>query len=136
MPNANSRVLLGHARDWFGEPQIRLESRISQRDREHARTLLRLVTGEVRASRDRADTARHDPTAPPWTVAFGNHQMGTARMHRDPREGAVDLDCRMHGTANLFVASSAVFPSSGVTNPTVTIVALAVRLAARLRRDG
>jgi len=112
MPNANSRVRLGHARDRFGEPKIRLEWRITQHDREHARTLLRLVAAEVARLEIGRTRLVFDPMAPEWTVAFGNHQMGTARMHRDPQQGVVDLDCRVHGTANLFVASSAGFPTS------------------------
>ena len=53
-------------------------------------------------------------------------------MHEDPREGVVDSDCRVHGVANLFVAGSSVFPTSGSANPTLTIVALALRLADHL----
>ena len=59
--------------------------------------------------------------------------MGTTRMHADPRRGVVDADCRVHGIANLYVAGSSVFPTSGAANPTLTIVALALRLAGHLR---
>jgi choline dehydrogenase-like flavoprotein len=59
---------------------------------------------------------------------FGHH-MGTTRMSSDPRSGVVDADCRVHGMANLFVASSSVFPTSGFANPTLTILALALRIA-------
>jgi choline dehydrogenase-like flavoprotein len=55
--------------------------------------------------------------------------MGTTRMSLDPKSGVVDADCRVHGVANLFVASSSVFPTSGFANPTLTILALALRLA-------
>ncbi|HEX6105625.1 MAG TPA: GMC family oxidoreductase, partial [Gemmatimonadales bacterium] len=54
------------------------------------------------------------------------------RMHRDPSQGVVDEHCRVHGVENLFVAGSSVFPAAGVANPTLTIVALAIRLADRL----
>jgi choline dehydrogenase-like flavoprotein len=55
--------------------------------------------------------------------------MGTTRMHVDPKKGVVDQDCRVHGISNLFVAGSSVFPTSGSATPTITIVALALRLA-------
>ncbi len=54
--------------------------------------------------------------------------MGTTRMHADPKQGVVDENCRMHGVSNLYVAGSSVFPTSGHVNPTLTIVALALRL--------
>jgi choline dehydrogenase-like flavoprotein len=63
----------------------------------------------------------------------GNHHMGTTRMHPDPRYGVVDADCRVHGLSNLYVAGSSVFPTSGGVNPTLTIVALAERLADHLK---
>jgi choline dehydrogenase-like flavoprotein len=62
------------------------------------------------------------------------HHMGTTRMHSDPAQGVVDADCRVHDVANLFVAGSSVFPTGGTAPPTLTIVALALRLAQHLRR--
>jgi choline dehydrogenase-like flavoprotein len=50
-------------------------------------------------------------------------------MARDPAEGVVDANCRVFGVHNLSLAGSAVFPTSGQANPTLTLVALAVRLA-------
>jgi choline dehydrogenase-like flavoprotein len=65
----------------------------------------------------------------------GNHHMGTTRMHPDPRHGVVDSDCRVHGIENLYVGGSSVFPSAGYSNPTLTIVALGLRLADHLRKE-
>ncbi|MCP2802701.1 GMC family oxidoreductase, partial [Salmonella enterica subsp. enterica serovar Typhimurium] len=62
-------------------------------------------------------------------AADGFHQIGTARMAAHWRDGVVDPRCRVFGTDNLYVASSAVFPSSGQANPTLTIVALSARIA-------
>ena len=61
------------------------------------------------------------------------HHMGTTRMHSDPAHGVVDANCRVHGVSNLFVCGSSVFPTAGVAPPTLTIVALALRLADHLR---
>jgi choline dehydrogenase-like flavoprotein len=67
--------------------------------------------------------------------AYGGHHIGTARMGKDPRTSVVDADCRIHGVENLFVAGTAVFPTSSQANPTLTAVALALRLADRLKRS-
>ena len=64
----------------------------------------------------------------------GNHHMGTTRMHIDPKQGVVDQNCRVHGVSNLFIAGSSVFPTGGQANPTLTIIALAIRLADRVKK--
>jgi choline dehydrogenase-like flavoprotein len=56
-------------------------------------------------------------------------------MHPDPRRGVVDANSRGHEIANLYVAGSSVFPTSGSANPTLTIVALALRLAEHVDRS-
>jgi choline dehydrogenase-like flavoprotein len=54
-------------------------------------------------------------------------------MHPDPRWGVTDGDGRVHGTDNLFVTGSSIFCSAGFANPTLTIVAFALRLADHLK---
>jgi choline dehydrogenase-like flavoprotein len=68
-------------------------------------------------------------------VRLSNHVSGTCRMSRSSDSGVVDANLRVHGTRNLHVCSSAVFPSIGAVNPTVTIVALAHRLGRHLGRQ-
>lgn len=58
---------------------------------------------------------------------FSAHQMGTCRMHRDPRQGIVDEYARVHGYTGLTVADASVFPLSSGVNPMLTIMALAHR---------
>jgi choline dehydrogenase-like flavoprotein len=71
----------------------------------------------------------------PWPEALpGHHHSGTTRMHPDPTKGVVDADCRVHGIDNLHIAGGSVFPTNGYANPTLTIVALALRLADRIQR--
>jgi choline dehydrogenase-like flavoprotein len=65
--------------------------------------------------------------------AYGGHHIGTARMGNDPRTSVVDANCRVHGVRNLHVASAAVFPTSSQANPTLTVVALSLRLAERIK---
>jgi len=71
----------------------------------------------------------------PWDRSMwgGCHHVGTARMSDTVTRGMVNTDCRLHDVDNVYVASSAVFPTSGYANPTITIVALALRLAEHLR---
>ncbi|MEP6916320.1 MAG: GMC family oxidoreductase, partial [Acidobacteriota bacterium] len=73
--------------------------------------------------------AGHSAARWPDAIAPAGHHMGTTRMNSNPAQGVVDENCRVHGTSNLFVAGSAVFPTAGWAPPTLTIVALALRLA-------
>ena len=66
----------------------------------------------------------------------GGHIMGTTRMGTSQSNSVVDRDCRVHGYDNLFVAGSSVFPTGGYVNPTLTILALALRLADTLATAG
>ncbi len=66
-------------------------------------------------------------------VLGGGHIMGTTRMGTDRSNSVVDRNCRVHGYQNFFIAGSSVFPTGGYANPTLTIVALASRLAREIR---
>ncbi|MBW4459960.1 MAG: GMC family oxidoreductase [Nodosilinea sp. WJT8-NPBG4] len=66
-------------------------------------------------------------------IEGAHHHMGTTRMHDDPKQGVVDANCRVHGMENLFIAGCSVFPTGGYANPTLTIVALAARLADHIK---
>jgi choline dehydrogenase-like flavoprotein len=68
-----------------------------------------------------------------WDASTSWHQMGTMRMAETATDGVVDANCRVHGTRNVFVAGGAVMPSCGRANPTLTIVALSIRLADHLK---
>ena len=61
------------------------------------------------------------------------HHIGTARMADSPADGVIDRNLCVHGTDNLYIASSAVFPTGGHSNPTLTMLALTFRLADQLR---
>ena len=58
--------------------------------------------------------------------------MGTTRMGETVKDSVCDKNCKVHGYNNLFLAGSSVFTTSGASNPTLTIVALALRLADKL----
>jgi choline dehydrogenase-like flavoprotein len=100
------------------------------RSAEASRTCL--YAALIRLNRSRV---RQEPGAVPQMMG-GGHIMGTTRMGRTRSDSVVDRDCRVHGYDNFFVAGSSLFPSGGFVNPTLTIVALAVRLADEIARRG
>jgi choline dehydrogenase-like flavoprotein len=143
-PNPDSRVTLTGERDALGMPRVALDWRLSPIDKRSVRVTMEALDGELR----RLDLGTCTPEpwlaedGPDWEVdplisnhpIGGFHHMGTTRMAASPRAGVVDADCRVHGVANLYVAGSSVFPTGGWANPTLTIVALALRLADHLGR--
>ncbi|MGH8659763.1 MAG: GMC family oxidoreductase [Gammaproteobacteria bacterium] len=112
-----------------------MDWRLSDIDKEGIRRAHRLIAVEVGRSgfdRMRIDLPDEDPELLKGAEGVCHH-MGTTRMHPDPRLGVVDANCRIHGLENIFIAGSSVFATSGYANPTLTIVALALRLADRVR---
>ncbi len=134
-PNAESRVTLGNRCDALGMPRVRLEWRSTPLDRHTAERAPQLIGAEL----ERIGLGRIEPGAslnawPPAPLqGLRGHHMGTTRMSTDPRHGVVDPQCRVHGIDNLFIAGSSVFPTAGAGAPTLTIVALALRLADHLQ---
>lgn len=135
-PNPASRVTLDHPRDAFGLNRVKLDWRMLPIDR---RTVVRAeeIIGEELQRLGIGTLQPLDPAEVdgwPSNLEGGWHQIGTTRADDDPKRGVVDRDGKMHGMANLFVAGSSVFPTAGAAPPTLTIVAMALRLAGHLRR--
>ena len=65
----------------------------------------------------------------------GRHHSGTTRMASAPAKGVVNAECRLFDVENISIAGSSVFPTIGYANPTLTIVALALRLAEHLKKQ-
>ena len=134
-PNPESRVTLGSRRDQFGLPVARVAWRPVASDRASIRASQQTLDAALRAAgigRMRFMLGDERPAA----LFEGNfHHLGATRMHTDPGKGVVDADCRVHGIRNLYVAGSSVFPTYGCSNPTLTVVALALRLADHLRKE-
>lgn len=132
-PNRESRVVLADDSDGLGVPRARLEWQLDELDGASLRKGLLLFAREV-GQRGLGRVLLADPRQDDWTrrVTGGCHHIGTTRMSRTAEAGVVDVDCRVHGLDNLYVAGSSVFPTAGWANPTLTIVALAVRLARRI----
>jgi choline dehydrogenase-like flavoprotein len=136
-PNPDSRVVLGQERDRLGMRRANLDWRLSALDKRSARTLVELVGQEIARLEvgrlQMADWLAQDDDAWSDDVDGHYHHMGTTRMASDPSRGVVDADCRVFGVANLYVAGSSVFPTGGCTNPTLSLTALALRLADHLQ---
>lgn len=128
-PDPESRVSLGEQRDAQGQRRLIVDWRVSEADR---RRVLHGVALADRAFRG-AGVARivlPDPDAAAAALTrIGGHHIGTARMARSPRAGVVDANGEAFEVAGLHVLGAATFPTSGSANPTLTIVALAVRMA-------
>jgi choline dehydrogenase-like flavoprotein len=132
VPNPASRVRLGAARDRFDQQQVELNWVVEPADKEIVRRVAELLASEVgNRGIGRVQALVDEGWSNEMSAAL--HPVGTTRMHVDPKHGVVDQDCRVHGIDNLFVAGSSVFPTSGYINPTLTIVALALRLADHLK---
>jgi choline dehydrogenase-like flavoprotein len=136
-PQSDSRVSLGEDKDRLGQRRVRLDWRLIESDKRTVATLAQTLATEVARlgiGRVRIDDWLLD-SGSGWSSDFegGGHHMGTTRMADDPTKGVVDADCRVHHVDNLFVGGSSVFPTCGSCNPTLTIVALSLRLADHLR---
>ncbi len=133
-PDRESRVRLLQSCDALGIPQAEVNWRVPESDKiGPSHLIMQLKESMCQIGADFRPAANIGP-GQPWPASFsgGKHHMGTTRMHNASSQGVVDSDCRLHGIANLHVAGSSVFPTSGWANPTFTIVALALRLSDRI----
>lgn len=125
-PDARNSVGEGDQRNYLGLPMPRVDFRYRYHDL--ARESWRLF-GEALL---RSGLGRPSVLPPQFKVHDGGHLMGTTRMGLSASDSVVDRNCRVHTTDNLYVAGSSVFPAGGASNPTFTIVAMALRLGRHL----
>ena len=132
-PNSGSTISLSEERDSLHLLRPRLDWRISELE---LRTIRLFVETARQGLASLAEVVPHPDLADSDRFVAhcqdGYHHMGGMRMNASPRAGVVDPDLRLHHTRNVYVCSGAVFPSSGFSNPTHTLLALAMRLAAHL----
>jgi choline dehydrogenase-like flavoprotein len=130
-PDPSNRVSLSTQLDDNGWPKTLVTWRMGQQTRDSAnRVGILLNQSFARAGLGRVVPFRHPRPSPTQ-----HHHIGTTRMHKSPAAGVVDANCRVHETTNLFVAGSSVFCTGGYANPTLTITALAIRLAEHLKKQ-
>lgn len=132
-PDPENRVTLGEARDRLGCRQVQIhwrwndiDIRSTRRAQEiFAEEFARLGLGKLNIELDRG--------VPQVFLPSTHHNMGSTRMHEDPKQGVVDANCKVHDVSNLYVASCSVFPTGGYANPTLSIIALSIRVADQIK---
>jgi choline dehydrogenase-like flavoprotein len=133
-PDPDNRVVLAEERDRLGCRKAKLQMRWNEIDRRSIRRTQDIFAEDIVRSglgRLKLELDRDDPHV---VLPSAHHNMGTTRMHANPRYGVVDANCKVHSVSNLFIASSSVFPTSSYANPTLTIVAMAIRLADHVKQ--
>jgi choline dehydrogenase-like flavoprotein len=130
-PDPDSRILLSEQRDELGMRRPVVDWQLSDLDhRSFGATMEQLRARLARAGLGRFELEPRARTLDGWVDAA--HHMGATRMATRPEDGVVDPNGCVHGTANLYVASSSVFPTGHSAAPTMTILALAIRLGEHL----
>ena len=136
-PNPDSRITLTKRRDALGQPRVAVNWRLTDLDFDsmtQSADLYIRALGASNLGRVRLEPWLLEKHSEWWSnLKAGFHHMGTTRMAEDSTQGAVDANCKFFGVDNLYAAGSSVFPTSGAANPTLTLVALATRLAEHLR---
>ena len=135
IPKPESRLDLSERKDRFGINQLRIDWRIDPLEKASLRRLHEIVRDQLAAQGAGELESRLDALADDWPITQDSaHHMGTTRMHLDPSRGVTDAQGRVHSVQNLYISGNSVFPTSGHANPTLTTVALAIRLAEHLKR--
>jgi choline dehydrogenase-like flavoprotein len=135
-PDRSNRVMLQQQTDALGQRKTKVLWRWNELDLRSIRQAQQIFRQEMAAAGigtfipiDEASGTQ------PRRFNSPHHFIGTTRMHDNPRNGVTDADCRVHDVQNLFIAGASVFPTGGFANPTLTIIALAIRLGTHLRTE-
>ncbi len=136
-PEPSNRISLSPERDRLGLRKAIIDWNLGADDKENLNRCLELLAtefgraglGRVRIEQEQGSRAFGD------LLSLGDHHMGTTRAHVDGRQGVVDGNLKVHAVENLYVAGSSIFPTGGHVPPTLTIVALAIRMADHIRQQ-
>jgi choline dehydrogenase-like flavoprotein len=133
LPDPERRLTLTGEKDGLGLPRLKLNMRVKEAELSHYHATLKELGRQLLAARTGMLKITGQES---WSqnMDWGNHHLGTTRMHDDARQGVVDADARVHGVGNLYVAGSSVFPTYGASNPTMNLIALTLRLADHLKK--
>jgi len=137
-PNPNSRVSLDKEKDELGMQRAHLHWELTALEKKSIRKIYELIgheAGRTGIGRVRLLEYLRDERDESWpaTTCGGWHHMGTTRMNNDPKQGVTNADCRVHGIDNLYMAGSSNFVTAGAPNPTLTLLALTLRLSDHLK---
>ena len=138
-PNPDSRVMLSSEKDALGVPFADLHWKLTELDQRSIRIFFDIIGQEFgRSGLGRIQILDWlldgDDSVWPSFLSGGFHHMGTTRMHDDPKQGVIDANAKVHGIENLYVAGASSFPTSGAPNPTLTLIALSLRLSDHLKQ--
>ena len=130
-PDRNNRITLGEKKDPYNIRRININWKVSEEDKRSswkaldvlAREVGKLSIGRLRVLKERESRV--------WAsqLGFGHHHIGTTRMANSPKQGVVNANLKVFGSNNLYLGGSSVFPTGGHVPPTLTLVALSIRLA-------
>ena len=138
MPVYSNKINLSDKTDELGIPRSILNWKVSDYDYQTLLQnfnsfnywLMKNNLGRVKLY----DWALNNSPPPRNDEIGGNHHMGGTRMSSSPSFGVVDSNCKVHGSNNIYIAGSSIFPSGGHANPTLSIIQLSLRLADHLRK--
>jgi choline dehydrogenase-like flavoprotein len=139
VPNPDSRVVLSGEKDELGMPRANLHWALSPIDKKTVYAINKLLGQQMGAmGLGRVKLADYltdkDDNLPDYTSG-GWHHIGTTRMSDNPKTGVVDANCKVHGIDNLHIAGASCYPTGGAVNPTLTCVAISLRLSDHLKKN-
>jgi choline dehydrogenase-like flavoprotein len=139
-PNPQSRVTLGQETDVLGLRRTALDWRLTAEDTDSISKFAKRLAAEwSRLGVAKMDTENIElkgrESGKHGGYVDASHHMGTTRMGTDLKTSVVDARCRVHGYENLYIGSSSVFPTGGFSNPTLTVIALCLRIADELKQN-
>jgi choline dehydrogenase-like flavoprotein len=138
-PNPESRIMLDTETDELGMPRAMLHWVLTPLEKRSIRKIAEVIgqqAGATAKGRVKLLPYLRDPEDNSWPEFTGGgwHHMGTTKMSADPKKGVVDANCMVHGISNLFMAGSSCYVTAGAPNPTLTVVALSLRLSDYLKK--
>lgn len=137
LPHPDNRVKLSSDIDALGCPKLEVHWHWRPADADNLTRYVKLLAEEIASNGlGQFDYQLNEQGEIDLVKPSGSHHlMGTTRMHDDPKFGVVNANCQVHGINNLYVAGSSTFPTGGYANPTLTIVAMALRLADHIKQN-
>jgi choline dehydrogenase-like flavoprotein len=138
-PHPNSRVTLDTEKDSLGMPRAMLNWELTMLEKNSLRTINSIIgeeAGRVSMGRVKVYDYLQDEKDESWPSFTGGgwHHMGTTRMSNDPKQGVVDPNCKIHSVDNLYVAGASCYVTASAVNPTLTLIALTIRLSDHLKQ--
>jgi choline dehydrogenase-like flavoprotein len=138
-PNPNSRITLDTEKDSLGMPRAMLDWELTSLEKNSLRminTIIGREAGRISMGRVKLYDYLQDEKDEGWPSFTGGgwHHMGTTRMSNDPKQGVVDPNCKIHSINNLYTAGASCYVTAGAVNPTLTLIALTIRLSDHLKQ--